>query len=351
MGLHLRVLDEAKDGFGHVQAVPFDSRKNLELNVGMACNNACVFCVSGMPEGNDSRRWLPLEKAKREIKVAYDDGCRSLGFLGGEPTIWPELLPATEYARGLGFTRIAVCSNGMKYEDPAFVAKLVDAGVTRFAVSVHSHLPEIEFALTKVPNALDRKLAGLRNLLAQKAAGRLPDNVSINPVLNKKTYAHIVDFLEFYAGFGVDDIRFNFIRPEGKAEVEHDVAEEIVPTFTEVAPFIRRAVVANERRFRIHVTFGEMPICGLPASLRKTPELLHRYVGEFQDLVTNVALFAAPRRDEGRDGLDRFSWQGRKRTMLKREVAVCESCKLQGVCFGVGRGYVKMYGDREFKAQ
>ncbi|HEV8244868.1 MAG TPA: radical SAM protein [Polyangiaceae bacterium] len=351
MGLHLHVLESSKDEHGHVGGVAFDSRKNLELNVGMACNNACVFCVSGMPEGNESRRWLPLEKAKREIKVAFDDGCRSLGFLGGEPTIWPELVASTMYARELGFTRIAVCSNGMKYEDANFVRRLVDAGVTRFAVSVHSHLPELEYALTKVPNALDRKIAGLRNLLAEKAAGRLPDNVSINPVLNKMTYRYVVEFLEFYKALGIDDVRFNFIRPEGKAEVEHDVAEEIIPTFTEVAPFLRRAVIANERRLRIHVTFGEMPICGLPRSLRMTPDLLQRYVGEFQDLVTNVALFAAPKREEGRDGLDRFSWQDRKRSFLKQEVAACNDCRFRGVCFGVGRGYVKMYGDSEFQTQ
>ncbi len=351
MGRYLHVLDNARDDHGHVAGVPFDSRKNLELNVGMACNNACLFCVSGMPEGNESRRWLPLEKSKREIKVAYDDGCRSLGFLGGEPTIWPELIPSTVYARELGFTRIAVCSNGMKYEDPGFVRSLVDAGVTRFAVSVHSHLPELEAALTKVPNALERKLNGLKNLLAEKAAGRLPDNVSINPVLNKMTYRHVVEFLEFYKALGIDDIRFNFIRPEGKAEVEKDVATQIIPTFTEVAPFLRKAVIANERRLHLHVTFGEMPICGLPKSLRLTPELLHRYVGEFQDLVTNVALFAAPKREAGRDGLDRFSWQDRKRTFLKQGVKVCADCRFNGVCFGVGRGYVKMYGESEFEAQ
>src|SRR5436190_911475 len=120
----------------------------------------------------------------------------------------------------LGYTRVAVCSNGMKYDDAAFVRALVDAGVTRFAVSVHSHLPEVELDLVKVPDALERKVAGLKNLLAERAAGRLPDNVSINPVLNKKTYRHIVEFLYFFEGLGINDIRFNFIRPEGKAEID-----------------------------------------------------------------------------------------------------------------------------------
>src|SRR5262245_27765935 len=336
------------DDHGHVGGVAFDGRRNLELNVGMACNNACVFCVSGLPEGKESRRWLPLDKAKRELKHAFDNGCRSIGFLGGEPTIYPELLPAAAYARELGYTRIAVCSNGMKYDDPAFVEALLAAGVTRFAISVHSHKPEIELDLVKVPDALERKVAGIKNLLAAKAAGRVPDNVSINPVLNRKTYRHIVEFMAFWTGIGVDDIRFNFIRPEGKAEAEEDVARDIVPTFTEVAPYIRQAVVANERRFRIHLTFGEMPICGLPPELVANQKLMRRYVGEFQDLVTDVALFAAPRKDEGKDGLDRFNWQDRKRGQLKQPVAACPTCRYAGTCFGVAKGYVTLYGEREF---
>ena len=337
-----------EDGFGHVAEVRFDERRNLELNVGMACNNACVFCVSGLPEGKESRRWLPLDKARRELEVAFERGCRSIGFLGGEPTIYPDLLPAVAHARALGYTRIAVCSNGMKYDDAAFVRALVDAGVTRFAVSVHSHLAAIEHELTKVPDALERKLAGLANLLAERAAGRLPDNVSINPVLNKKTYRHVVEFLEFYAARGLDDIRFNFIRPEGKAEIEHDVAREVIPTFTQVAPYLRRAVEANERRLKLHVTFGEMPICAFPEELRRNPALMRKYVGEFQDLTTDVALFAAPRKPDGEDGLDRFNWQDRKKGQLKQPVGACKTCRYGGTCFGVARGYVGLYGEAEF---
>lgn len=349
-------LPVVSDAHGHLGEVAFDARRNLELNVGMACNNACVFCVSGLPEGKESRRWLPLDKARRELQVAYDAGCRSVGFLGGEPTIYPDLVPAVQFARELGYTRIAVCSNGMKYDDPAFVRTLVDAGVTRFAVSVHSHRPELELELIKVPDGLERKVAGLKNLLAEKAAGRLPDNVSINPVLNKKTYKHVVEFIEFFTALGIDDIRFNFIRPEGKAEVtegglaaDNEVARDVVPTFTEVAPYIRRAIVANEKRFRIHLTFGEMPLCGLPSELLSNPRLLKKYVGEFQDLTTDVALFAAPRKQEGQDGLDRFNWQDRKRDFLKQSVRACGSCRYHGTCFGVARGYVGLYGEREFR--
>jgi MoaA/NifB/PqqE/SkfB family radical SAM enzyme len=339
----------APDGFGHVPEVAFDARRNLELNVGMACNNACVFCVSGLPEGKESRRWLPLAKAERELEVAFARGCRSVGFLGGEPTIWPELLPAVRHARALGYTRVAVCSNGMRYDDAGFVRALVDAGVTRFAVSVHSHRAEIEHELTRVPDALERKLAGLRHLLAERAAGRLPDNVSINPVLNRRTYAEVVELIEFFVRAGIDDIRFNFIRPEGKAEIEHEIARSLIPTFTQVAPYIRRAILANERRFRIHLTFGEMPLCGLPEELLARPRLLQRYVGEFQDLTTDVALFAAPRRDDGQDGLDRFNWQDRKRGQLKQPVAACATCRYGGTCFGVARGYVALHGEREFR--
>ena len=40
--------------------------KNLELNLGMACNNKCIFCMSGSARSAE-RRWLPLEKAGSRV--------------------------------------------------------------------------------------------------------------------------------------------------------------------------------------------------------------------------------------------------------------------------------------------
>ena len=309
------------------------SEKNLELNVGMACNNRCVFCMSG-DVASSERRWLPLERAKEELRHFYGKGCRSLGFLGGEPTAYPHLLECIGYARSLGYQRIALCSNGTKFSDPDFVRDVIDAGTTRFTVSIHSHTAEMENALTGLPGNFDRKLKGLRLLREYREKGRLPDNVSLNPVLNKKTLSDLEAYIEFFRGEGFDDIRFNYIWPQSRVRRDRDM----IPRYREAMPEILRVILLNERRWKMHLTFGGIPICMLRWGKAKlSPKLAEhlgsRYLSESDDLPTQVSL----------QGRERFNWQDRKKNMLKTHRKGCEKCRYAPVCEGVWKTYAELY--------
>ena len=65
-----------------------DTRRNVEINIGKACNNRCVFCIDGLPKRED-RSYMPFEDMKGELDFWYQSGSRSVGFLGGEPTTYP----------------------------------------------------------------------------------------------------------------------------------------------------------------------------------------------------------------------------------------------------------------------
>ena|GEM_PF-3308856 len=54
----------------------------------------------------------------------------------------------------------------MKFDDPVFARKLVEAGVTRINFSIHSHLPEVEEYLIQVPGGLERKMKAIDNFNA-----------------------------------------------------------------------------------------------------------------------------------------------------------------------------------------
>ena len=90
-----------------------DSRRNVEINVGKACNNRCVFCMDGLPKQED-RSYMPIEEMQAEIERWAASGHQSLGFLGGEPTTYPWLPQAIRYAKDCGFTRIAIATNATK---------------------------------------------------------------------------------------------------------------------------------------------------------------------------------------------------------------------------------------------
>ena len=50
-----------------------------------------------------------------------------------------------------------------------------------------------------------------------------------------------------------------------------------------------------------------------------------------------------------KEGRERFNWQDRKRHDLKGHPRGCASCDLEPVCEGVWKGYLEIWGDREFR--
>lgn len=316
------------------------ARRNLELNIGRACNNHCVFCISGKA-AHDERMWISCDQAKQEVRVAYERGCRSLGFLGGEPTIYPHLLEVTQYARELGYTRVALATNAMVLDNMDFARRCVQAGVTRATISFHAHTRALEHKITKVPNAFDRKVKAIGNLLALQVEGQLSDGLSVNPVINSLNFRHLPSMVRFWRNLGLRDVRFNFIRNMGNAEDYPGLC----PTFHELRPALERVVKDNERKDPIVITFGEMPYCAMPWVLHTNPDLFRRYVGELRDYITDVAIFASPRKPD--EGLYRFNWQDSKRNDLKTKVAACASCRYGEPCEGVWKSYVELHGDAE----
>jgi cyclic pyranopterin phosphate synthase len=346
-----------------------DARKNVEINVGKACNNRCVFCLDGLPKRED-RSYMPWPRMKAELERWYAEGYRSVGFLGGEPTTYPHICDSVAHARSLGFTRVSIATNATKLRLSHFTDRLLAAGLTRMTISMHGHTAALEDRLTRVPGNFDKKCRAIRDLVRRRHAdGALPDGLSINIVLNGWNHKHLPRMLRFfYEELGVDDVRANFIRPEGYADRNPD----LTPQYHEVVPSLIKAIVLSETHFRRVFTFGGFPMCVLPASLRADTELLSRTMGEYRDLSTACSI----RPDGGHfvpDGAEvpaaveadtpspsvifmdeetdrvRFNWQDRKQLDLKGRPRACARCDLAGVCEGVWRPYLDIWGDARFR--
>jgi MoaA/NifB/PqqE/SkfB family radical SAM enzyme len=326
-----------------------DPRKNVEINVGKVCNNKCVFCLDGMPSKED-HTFMPYDAMQAELRRWREEGHLSVGFLGGEPTTYPKITEAVAYAREVGFTRIALATNAMMLRREPFLDGLIAAGLTRVTVSMHGHTAPLEDALTMVPGGFEKKCTALGHLVRRRQAGLLRDGVSVNIVLNGWNYRSLLPMLEFFfERMGLEDLRANFVRPEGYAE---DNAE-LVPTFTAAIPYLVRAIVANERRFRKVFTIGGVPLCMLPQPLLRDQALLARYIGDiYRDLSTDCSIRNDSDGDDGvarhEDGRSRFNWQDRKRFDLKYHMPACRTCAVAAVCEGVWRGYLDIYGEDEF---
>lgn len=324
-----------------------DGRRNVEINVGKACNNKCVFCLDGMPKKED-QRFMPWPAMKAELERWASEGHRSVGFLGGEPTMYPKIADAIAHARSLGFTRIALATNAMMFRRMAFVDRLLEAGLTRVTISMHGHTAALEDRLTDVPGAFDKKCQALANLRRRRDEGHLADGLSVNIVLNGWNLKALPKMMKFFfVEQDLHDLRVNFVRPEGYAEGNAD----LTPTLTETIPVLEKAILLNEVHFKRVFTFGGIPLCALPDELLNSKRLLRRYCGDvFRDLSTDCSI----RSDGGDDGVSRveggrarFNWQDRKRFDLKHHLGPCRGCVLGDVCEGVWRGYAEIYGTSE----
>lgn len=317
-------------------------KRRVEIHLGALCNNKCVFCVSAQAR-DDKDPWARFEFVKSELEHFRAQGCDAVGFLGGEPTVYPKIVECVAYARRLGYERIALCSNGMRFGDAAFTERLVEAGMTRVTISIHSHRPEVEDGLiTLVPGNFARKVAGIRRLVELRARGRLKDNVSLNPVLCRPTMGEMAEYLAFFSGLGIDDVRFNYIWPEG------DVGEDPswIPSFREAMPHVVRLLLLNERTLKLRLSFGGVPKCVLRlpgASARLADYLRDKYLDEAVfDPDNDVSILT----DGGPLGRvpQRFIWQERKKQELKRRAEGCARCRWRSRCEGVWRTYADLYG-------
>lgn len=317
--------------------------RNLELNLGKVCNNRCIFCLDGNAT-KAARKWLPIKRARIELEAARRDGVEALGLLGGEPTAHPRILEIVRAARDGGFKRIALASNGLKLADAEFAAALVESGVTRVGISIHGHRAEIEDFLSGRKGNFAKKIRAIENLLTLHRAGRLPHNVSLNAVLTRYTFKRMAPFCAFFKKMGIGDVRFNMIRTDACM----DRGRELTPMIGELAPEIVKMIAVNERRLRMEVSFGDMPLCIYPMEVLRNRRLASKYVGEIRDLDTSCAVFLSPA-DELVE-VQRFQWDEKKRQVLKVQAEACRDCRASRLCEGLWRSYAELYGTGELEA-
>ncbi|MFH2009458.1 MAG: radical SAM protein [bacterium] len=324
-----------------------DDRRNVEINVGKVCNSHCVFCLDGL-SSRAQQAPMPYDEMRAEIRRWAEQGHRSVGFLGGEPTIYPQIVNAVAYAREQGYTRITLATNGRRLHRVDFTDALLAAGLTRVTISMHSHTAALEDRLTRVPGTYQKKVDAIRLLLRRQAEGQLRDGVSVNLVLNAWNYKPLLRIQKFFfTELGLRDLRINFIRAEGNAEG----SRELTPRFAEVVSNLMKAVALNEAHYRHTLTFGGFPMCVLPKSFLNDPGLVRQYMGEYRDMATDCSI-----RSEGNfgrvtveDGRARFNWQERKRHDLKSRVDACGQCTVAHLCEGVWNAYLTLYGGADFE--
>jgi Fe-coproporphyrin III synthase len=106
---------------------------NLFFHILTKCNLKCLHCYINPAQHGDAV--LPLATIKAWLEAfSADSGSKNLIFLGGEPTLHPDLPAAVKHARRLGFGSITIDTNGYLFHD--ILAKVTPEEVDYFSFSL-----------------------------------------------------------------------------------------------------------------------------------------------------------------------------------------------------------------------
>jgi cyclic pyranopterin phosphate synthase len=255
---------------------------DLRISITDRCNYKCLYCRSG----SDGPQFpeMPIADYLRMVRVFVGLGITKVRLTGGEPLLRRGLV---DMVGELGQMKtlsgrpldIAITTNGHLLAELA--QPLADAGLSRVTVSMDA-VDEERFArITRVPNAYERVLAGVR---AAQRAGLNP--VKVNCVLLRGfNDDQITAFGRFAREEGVV-VRFIEFMP---LEEDRVWSPEIVVTLDEIvrrmAEFMPLQEIEHERsetarRYRFEDGVGEIgiiapvsqPFCGHCSRIRVTSD-------------------------------------------------------------------------------
>lgn len=149
---------------------------SLEIELTRRCNLECIYCYNSSsrdPEIPD----FDFELLKCVLKNAYEYGIRSITYLGGEPTLHPEINEIIKFTKAIGMEEVVLYTNGTVMND-----RLLDT-INTFVDSVVIHIdsidPDVFADVHRIdrPSSLSYFESTLNNISLLKSSGYNSSNL------------------------------------------------------------------------------------------------------------------------------------------------------------------------------
>jgi radical SAM protein with 4Fe4S-binding SPASM domain len=228
--------------------MPFSARPTapyrLDLALTYRCNNDCAHCynvehpsLSRLPSGEAGVKGeLATADWKLVLDKAWEMGVPHIIFTGGEPSLCEELPELIAHAEQNGQIT-GLNTNARRLSDPAYVEKLVAAGLDHVQITLESSEPEIHDLMVRSHGAFLQTVEGLKNALAS------PLYVMTNTTMLRTNVQTIPATLDFLAELGVPTIGLNALIYSGRGAVVGTGLSE-----SELAPLLELASQKTEMR-------------------------------------------------------------------------------------------------------
>lgn len=236
------------------------SSRSNSLFVTERCNSYCLMCSQPPVEREDDFR---VDELLRAVPL-IDPSVSTLGITGGEPTLLGsklmQLLAALK--SHLPTTRLHVLTNGRRFEDGAFTARVSSVAhpTVVWAVPLYSDAPEVHDYVVQRAGAFGETLHGLMNLAREN------QRIELRVVLQQATVSRIRQLSHFIArnlSF-VDHVAWMGLEPMGFARPNWSQLwidpEDYIAALSDAIECLQD--------FRMPSSIYNVPLCVLPESLR-----------------------------------------------------------------------------------
>ena len=291
----------------------------LDVLPGYTCSARCIFCAV---EEKLLTLEMPTQAVIDSISQAMIYGPSVIRFGGGEPTEREDLEELVRFSSSMRVDTVALQTHGFKLADPEYLEKLVNAGVTKFNISIRGADKETHERLTLAPGSFEILTEAVR------AAASLQPRVDLelDGILTKQTVGSLAEQIQYFHNLGANKFNYWFISAEGRASERPD---ELVPNMTETAEALKQAAKEADALGIDHFRVFYIPYC----FFKGKEKMVWHPLEENALVITPNSTFTL---DQGT--LD-----------LGVKVKSCEHCAIRDKCFGIAPSYVRAFGEGELQ--
>lgn len=291
--------------------------------LGYACNNNCRFCYAA--DKRTEFEPMSTKKAKEILREGKKRGSVFVDFSGGEPTIRRDLPELIEFAKKLGYKKIAITTNGRMLSEKNYCKRLIEAGLNSAVFSIHGHNAILHDYLTNTKGSFQQLVKGFKNFKKLKKDAW----ICTNTVMLKQNLKFLPSIAKLNIRLGTNAMEFIFPHPKGKA---YSNFERLVPRLEQLIDVIPRVLEIGIKAGIAYCHMRYLPLCYMQGYKNHLSEYVARqYVREqhfgpeFKDL--NV--------EKGRSESARVKGPQ------------CYGCKAFDECEGIFKEYAEKRGFNE----
>lgn len=216
------------------------------LTTNYTCNCKCDWCYAQKMLAK--HRNMDLQYAKQIVKYLQVRGIRTITLIGGEPTIYPNLIELICYIKSLGI-KVRLATNGKRFKDKDFAQRIVASKIDGINISIKGTTEE-EYLYNTHQTGLRDMIEGYNNL------SQLGFEPSISYVITTNDTKKFDEFVDMLSKEKLDNLVIQFEKPSLNTDGSSKTMD--IRDMGDFTSYIFSSLEKNDFNYTIETSF---PLC------------------------------------------------------------------------------------------